>query len=326
MQKDRAGMKKIKSTHSRKGQSVDIALLKQLIEIHAPSGNEAPVKNFLLKYINKQKKNWKHKPQVIHGEEFQDCLILKFGKPRTAIFAHMDSVGFTVRYFNQLLSIGSPDAETGTRLVGEDSLGLIDCELEYDKENHAFYKFGRPIDRGTTLTYKINFRESDNFIETPYLDNRLGIYAALKVAEQLKDGVIIFSCWEEHGGGTIGYLADYIYKKWNVRQALISDITWVSDGVEHGKGVAISLRDRNLPRKSFIDKIIAIAEKNNIDYQLEVEGAGSSDGGELQKSPVPFDWCFVGAPEQHAHTPHEKVHKYDIKTMIDLYTCLMKEL
>jgi putative aminopeptidase FrvX len=322
LQKDRVGMKKIKSSISK----VDTTLLKQLIEIHAPSGAEAPLKNFLVKYINKQKKSWKHKPQVIHGEEFQDCLILKFGKPRTAIFAHMDSVGFTVRYFNQLLSIGSPDAETGTRLVGEDSLGPIDCELEYDKENHAFYKFGRPIDRGTTLTYKINFRESDHFIETPYLDNRLGIYAALKVAEQLKDGIIIFSCWEEHGGGTIGYLADYIYKKWNVRQALILDITWVSDGVDHGKGVAISLRDRNLPRKSFVDKIIAIAEKNKIDYQLEVEGAGSSDGGELQKSPVPFDWCFVGAPEQHAHTPHEKVHKHDIETMIVLYTCLMKEL
>jgi len=321
-----AGMKKIKSNPATKEKSIDSSLLKQLCEIHAPSGGEAPLKNFLVNYINKQKKNWKYKPQVIHGEAFQDCLILKFGKPRTAIFAHMDSVGFTVRYFNQLLSIGSPDAETGTRLVGKDSLGPIDCELEFDKENHAFYKFGRPIERGTTLTYKINFRESEHFIETPYLDNRLGIYSALKVAEQLKDGLIIFSCWEEHGGGTVGYLADYIFKKWKVRQALISDITWVSDGVDHGKGVAISLRDRNLPRKSFVDKIIAIAEKNNIDYQLEVEGAGSSDGGELQRSPVPFDWCFVGAPEQHAHTPHEKVHKHDIKTMIDLYACLMREL
>jgi putative aminopeptidase FrvX len=138
-----------------------------------------------------------------------------------------------------------------TRLVGEDSLGPIDCELEYDKENHAFYKFGRPIERGTTLTYKVNFRESDNFIETPYLDNRLGIYAALKVAEQLKDGVIIFSCWEEHGGGTIGYLADYIYKKWKVRQALISDITWVSDGVEHGKGVGHFLAGQKFTTKKF---------------------------------------------------------------------------
>jgi putative aminopeptidase FrvX len=318
--------KKNKKTSKIKAAELDLKLLRQLCEIHAPSGAEAPLKTFLLDYINKEKKNWKHKPQIIQGEEFQDCLILKFGKPRTAIFAHMDSVGFTVRYYNQLLSIGSPDAETETLLVGQDSKGPIECELEFDKENHAFYKFGRAIDRGTTLTYKILFHETAEFIESAYLDNRLGIYNALKVAETLEDGLILFTCWEEHGGGTVGYLADHIYKKWNVRQALISDITWVSDGVEHGKGVAISLRDRNLPRKSFVDKIQHIAEKYGIDYQLEVEGSGSSDGGELQRSPVPFDWCFVGAPEQHAHTPHEKVHKHDIKTMIDLYTCLMKEL
>ena len=318
--------KKNKKSAKLKADELDLKLLKQLCEIHAPSGAEAPLKEFLLDYVKKEKKNWKHNPQIIQGEQFQDCLILKFGKARTAILAHMDSVGFTVRYFNQLLSIGSPDAEMGTRLVGKDAKGPIECELEFDKENHAFYKFGRPIDRGTTLTYKINFRESKEFIESAYLDNRLGIYSALKVAEELKDGLIIFTCWEEHGGGTVGFLADYIYKKWKVRQALISDITWVSDGVDHGKGVAISLRDRNLPRKSFVDKIRSIAEKYGIDHQLEVEGMGSSDGGELQRSPVPFDWCFVGAPEQHAHTPHEKVHKHDIKTMIDLYTCLMKEL
>ena len=46
----------------------------------------------------------------------------------------------------------------------------------------------------------------------------------LKVAEELKDGLIIFTCWEEHGGGTVGYLADYIYKKWKVRQALPSTL------------------------------------------------------------------------------------------------------
>jgi len=326
LQKDGTNMKKMQKASPKKTKEVDTQLLKQLCEIHAPSGQEAPVKEFLLQYIKKESKNWKHKPQIIQGEQFQDCLILKFGKPRTAIFAHMDTVGFTVRYFNQLLSIGSPDAETETKLVGRDSLGEIECELEYDKDNHAFYKFGRAIERGTTLTYKILFHETKDYIESAYLDNRLGIYNALKVAETLKDGLIIFTCWEEHGGGAVGYLADHVYKKWKVRQALISDITWVSDGVDHGKGVAISLRDRNLPRKTFVDKIIHIAKKYQIDHQLEVEGSGSSDGGELQKSPVPFDWCFVGAPEQHAHTPHEKVHKYDVKTMIDLYACLMKEL
>ncbi len=271
-------------------------------------------------------KHWASQPEIIEGKNFQDCLLLKFGKPRTAIFAHFDTVGFSVRYFNQLVSIGSPDAEAGTKLVGRDRLGLIECELEYDKEYHAFYKFGRAIERGTTLTYQIDFRETKAFIQSPYLDNRLGVFTALKVAETLKDGVIVFSCWEEHGGGSVPYLAHHIYKKWKVRQALIADITWVSDGVEHGQGVAISLRDRNIPRRSFVDQVIAIAQKNKIPHQLEVEGSGSSDGGELQRGALPIDWCFVGAPEHGPHTPHEKVHKKDIEAMIALYEAAMREL
>jgi putative aminopeptidase FrvX len=301
-------------------------LLKQLCETHAPSGHEKPLKDFLLHYIKKEKKKWKVQPEIIEGEGFQDCILLKFGKPRTAIFAHMDSIGFTVRYFNQLVSIGSPDAEAGTKLVGQDSLGPIECELEFGPDDHAFYKLGRAIDRGTALTYKVNFRDSKSFIESAYLDDRLGIYNALKVAETLKDGVIAFSCWEEHGGGSVPYLAGHMYREWGVRQALISDITWATDGVELGKGVVISLRDRNIPRRAFVDMIISVAKKNKVNYQLEVEGTGSSDGGELQRTPYPFDWCFVGAPQQNPHTPHEKVYKNDIQSMINLYEVLMKEI
>lgn len=315
-------MKKRSSTKN----TININLLKQLCSIHAPSGDERPLRDFLIQHIKKSMQSWKHKPQLIYGEAFQDCLLLKFGKPRTAIFAHMDSIGFTVRYTNQLVSIGSPDAEAGAKLVGRDGLGEIECELELDKEGHAFYKFGRAIQRGTSLTYKIDFRETKDSIQTPYLDNRLGILNVLHVCENLKDGVIVFSCWEEHGGGSVNYLAEYIFKKWGVRQALISDITWISDGVEPGKGVAISLRDRNVPRKVFIDKIISIADKAKIPYQLEVEAMGSSDGGELQRSHLPFDWCFVGAPELSAHTPHEKVNKFDVEAMFALYDELMKKL
>ena len=206
------------------------------------------MKEFLLSWIKKEKKNWKHRVEVIHGEEFQDCIILRFGKPRTAVFAHMDSIGFTVRYFNQLVTIGSPDAPEGTMLTGKDSKGEIECSLEYDKEDHAFYRFGRAIDRGTSLVYKPNFRETADSIRSPYLDNRLGMLNAMNLCKTLRDGVIVFSCWEEHIGGSVGYLADFIFKKWGVRQALISDITWVSDGIEPGKGVVISLRDRD--RKS----------------------------------------------------------------------------
>ena len=238
----------------------------------------------------------------------------------------MDSIGFTVRYGNQLLPIGSPDAETGTVLIGRDALGPIECTLEYDQDNHALYKFARTIERGTTLTYQVDFHIGKNHIQSPYLDNRLGVYAALKVAEKLSDGVIVFTSWEEHGGGSVPYLAKFIYEKWKVSQALIADITWITDGVFPMKGVAISMRDRNIPRRAYVNRIIDIARKHGVDFQLEVEGLGSSDGRELQQSPYPFDWCFVGAPQENPHSPKEKVYKADISSMIALYNHLMKDL
>ena len=158
------------------------------------------------------------------------------------------------------------------------------------------------------------------------MDNRLGVWNALKVSESLENGLVIFSCWEETGGGSVGYLAKYIFEKWGVRQALISDITWVTKGITHGNGVAISMRDSGIPRRSYVNKVIDIAISNNIKFQLEVEDAGGSDGNGLQKSDQPFDWCFIGAPEDFVHTPDEKVHKNDIMEMIKLYNVLMKEL
>lgn len=301
-------------------------LLKKLCGIHAPSGNEFKMKEFILNYTKENMNKWAAVPEIIHGQDFQDCVILAFGNPSTAAFAHMDSIGFTVRYQNQLVPIGGPDVHSGYKLVGEDSLGLIECELEVSKDHQLFYKFGRAIDTGTDLVFKCEFEETDEYVTSCYLDNRLGVFNLLKLAETVENGVLVFSCWEEHGGGAVPYLARYIYERWQIKNALISDITWVTDGVSPGKGVAISMRDRNIPRKSYINRIIEIAQKSGIDYQLEVEANGSSDGRELQISPYPIDWCFIGAPEENVHSPQEKVHKYDIKCMLELYQTLMKAL
>lgn len=301
-------------------------LLKKLCEIHAPSGEERPLRDFLIRYFEENSHLFQHKPELIYGEEFQDCLLVKFGKPRTVIFAHMDSIGFTVRYDNQLVPIGGPVAENGFKLVGTDGLGPVDCQLKVTEDGHLFYEFGRGIERGTSLTFACDFREDKDFVQSCYLDNRLGVYNALKVAETLEDGVIAFSCWEEHGGGTVPFLLKYCYENYQVKHALISDITWITEGVTHGKGVAISMRDRNIPRRSFVDRIIELAVKHEVPYQLEVEAGGSSDGREVQQSIYPVDWCFVGAPEDHVHSPNEKVHKADIAAMIKLYTILMKAL
>ena len=300
-------------------------LLKKLCGIHSPSGDEQNISRFILNYIKINMSKWVIEPEIFSGHGFQDCIILKFGNPKTAIFAHMDSIGFTVKYENELVKIGGPVTEGEIFLVGEDSKGKIEGKLIKKKEK-LFIDFDREIDRGTTLTFKINFVNNNDYIQSCYLDNRLGVWNALKVAEILKNGIIVFSCWEEHGGGSVGYLSNYIYSNFNITQALISDITWVTKGVKAGKGVAISLRDSGIPRKSFVNKIIKLAKESNIDFQLEVESSGGSDGNEIQKSPYPIDWCFVGAPEQNVHSPNEKVHKTDMQAMLDLYKYLMENL
>jgi len=305
-------------------------LLKELCAIHAPAGNEIKMKEFIIDYIKKNGSTFKVKPEIITGPHLQDCIILKFGTPRTAIFAHMDSIGFTVRYDKQLIKLGGPRTNEGTILIGNDSNGKIEAELividNEDEKPSLEYLAERELDRGTELVFKPNWRENEEFVQCCYMDNRLGCYNALKLAEELTDGLICFSCWEETGGGSVGYLAKYIYENFGVQQALISDITWKTDGVEHGKGVAISLRDSGIPRRSYVNRIIDLAKESGIPFQLEVEATGGSDGNALQKSPYPFDWCFIGAPEDHVHSPDEKVHKADIQAMIDMYGYLMSRL
>jgi putative aminopeptidase FrvX len=304
---------------------MNLSLLKTMCAIHSPSGNEVAMKDFLLNYIKSEQKNWKHKPKIIHGKGFQDNIMLVFGKPRTAIFAHTDSIGFTVRYGKQLVKIGGPQIIKGMELVGSDDKGKCEATLTVVKDKLE-YKAKRNFETGTELVFKANWREDKDYVQCCYMDNRLGCFSALKVAETLKDGVIVFSTWEEHGGGSVSYLQKYLADNYKLSQALISDISWISDGVFPAKGPVISMRDSMIPRRSYVNRIIDIAKKHKLPFQLEVEGSGGSDAKELQMAENIWDWCFVGAAEQYVHTPDEKVHKKDIEGMIELYKALMKDL
>lgn len=305
-------------------------VLEKLVEVRAAASDEGKMKEFIIDYIETNSSDWSVQPEIIHGKGFQDCLIVVFGKPTTAIYAHMDSIGFSVGYDKELIKVGGPRAIDGLQLVGSDSQGEILTELmvieEEEGHNSYQYIFEREIERGTLLTFKPNFRETTEYVQSPYLDNRLGVWAALKVAETLENGAIVFSTYEEHGGNSVAFCARYLMKEYDVFQALIADITWVTTGVKHGGGVAVSMRDSGLPRRSYLDKIIELAKESKIDFQLEVESAGGSDGGMLQKSDLPIDWCFIGAPEDNVHTPDEKVFKKDIESMVELYKYLMKHL
>ena len=81
-----------------------------------------------MNYIQANKKDWKVQPEIFHGDGFQDCIVLVFENLKQP-FSHLDSIGFTVKYDNEIVKIGGPVTKDGIELIGEDSQGQIDSKL-----------------------------------------------------------------------------------------------------------------------------------------------------------------------------------------------------
>ena len=303
-------------------------LLKNLTKIHAPSGEEDRVIKYIVEYIKKQK--WKTKPKIFHGADYKNNIMLVFGKPRVAIFSHIDSVGFMVGHNNTLTKIGGPNVRNKDKLNGFDSGGKVKATLHKKgktrKNQKLSYKSRRSVDIGTNLTYIHTWKETPTIIKTCSQDDRMGSFIALKLAETLKNGILVFTAGEEVSGGDIEFLSKIIYTKYKVKQALISDIIGVGSGVTMGGGAIVSFRDRNIPRRVYVNKILEIVRNLPYKFQLEVGSTGGTDAANLITSPTPFDWCQIGVPVKHYHSPRETTNKKDAIATLNIYKELMKRL
>lgn len=298
-------------------------LLKKLCSIHSPSGDEYALTEFLINYFKENTKDFKHKPELFFGKDFKNSLVVVFGKPKTAIFCHIDKVGFTTRYNNQIIAIGSPDASYDDYIKGNINNTVQSFPIELKAENFIKIKTEQDIPRGTTFIYNDNFIEDNEFIQSPYLDNSIGIFTLLHAATNANNTAFVFTTGEEQGGGCIPFLAKFLFEKYSIYNCIICDTTWTTNGVHLGKGPVISLRDTGIPRKIYTDKIIDFAEKSSIPYQIEVEDCGGSDGKELNNVPYPMDWCFIGVAQLNHHTSNERAFKNDIFENIKLYKYLI---
>lgn len=301
-------------------------LLKQLIGVASVSGDEGKMSEFLQDYF-KGKPDLKSKTKLFFGPELQDNLIVQVGnKPNVAIFVHTDTTGYTVGYNNNLIPIGSPAGKEGDRLVGKDSKGSVCGEIRKDDKDNRSIDFFRKIAPGTQLSYFPEYEQTEEYVQAPYLDNRVGIYTALKLAELSNDFVIAFTAYEEHGFGGAEICGKFIHEKFGIHNALILDSTWVTDHIHHGKGPAVSMRDKGIPRRSYLNRIFGILEKSDLKRQIEVEESGGSDGMAIQKTAYPINWCFIGPPIKNPHSAKESIFKSDIDDSVELYRFLIQNM
>ena len=299
--------------------SASIDLLFELLKIDSPSGDEGPMADWVTAWIQAN-------CAEARVARMGDSLIAIRGEaPATAIFAHLDTTGFTLGYESRLISIGSPAPEDGTPVreaTPNGRRGVVrECEDVWEVAD-----VDGVAAPGTRWVYAAEPFQSGDEIVSPYLDNRGGMWAALNALTRCPSIAVALTTGEEHSGQGAFVCARYLFENYAVDQALISDITWDTEHVHCGKGVAISLRDRMVPRQRFLDRVLSLAEVSGLPFQREIESSGGSDGAYLQRSGFPIDWVFVGAPEKHPHTDHEVVNVRDLRVMADMLVALVEGL
>jgi len=294
--------------------------LRDLLNLDAPSGDEGPVADWLEDWLARELPD-------VRLERLGDSLLAVRGdRPAVAVFAHIDTTGWTLDHDKGLLSIGGPEGRSGdaVRPAGMPDAGNTLARREGGGWRVKGKTTAAP---GTRWVYAAPPTPLDGeTITAPYLDNRAGVWAALNVLIRCPDVAVAFTAYEETRGVGALVCARRLSETALITQALVADLTWHTKHVRCGRGVAVSLRDSCLPRQSYLERVLALAETSGLPFQREIARGGASDGASLDRSGVPFDWVFVGAPEKNAHTARERVHVSDLQGMVALLVHLVNGL
>ena len=300
--------------------NIDWDLLTQLSNFATPSGDEYELSEWIARWIRE------HVASATVRRLGDNLLVVKGDQPKVAVFAHLDTTGYTLGYENELIRIGSPSPEPDDllRRVGHDFTARI---------TEGTLQSGVPLldsaanqPAGSRWVYAAPIVIGADSVCGPYLDNRAGIWVALQALFSCNNIAVAFTSGEESSGHGAVVCGRYLTCEYGIHQAIISDMTWDTANVRRGNGPAISMRDSEVPRRRFLDHVVACAERSGVPFQIEVENSGGSDGTWLHSAGLPIDWVFVGAPEKSPHTSHEDVLITDLTDMARLINALVDAL
>lgn len=295
----------------------------ELLALDSPSGDEGAVADWLEGRLRREV------PDAQIERLGDSLLVVRGDRPAVAVFAHTDTTGWTLGHDRRLIRIGGPAGEAGDpiRPLGQPGAGH---KLARRKDGtwKIKGKLGGKTDAppGSRWVYDSAPRQDGGEVCAPYLDNRAGVWAALHVLRRCPRVAVAFTSGEETQGRGAYVCARRLYETHGLTQALIADLTWDTKHVRGGRGVAVSLRDSFLPRRRFLDRVLSLAEASGLPFQREIESDGGSDGAYIERSGVPLDWVFVGAPEKGPHTHEEHVRIADLQSMAALLAHLVNGL
>ena len=284
----------------------------------------------------------------------------KGAKPHIMIDAHIDQIGFVVTYitddgFLKISNCGGIDRRLllaqQVTVLGKESVTGIVCAIPphlSTDESSVPEMDDICIDIGMTkeqaekvISYgdKIVFATGCKKLQGDRmtgaaLDDRCGVAAILRALEIVKDNkldyelTVMFSTQEELGerGAKIGVfdIDPDIALAVDVSFALTADDSEIKCG-KMGKGYMIGFAptlDKNLSQQ-----FKAIAEKNNMPYQIEVmngETGTNADRFSVNKSGVKA--VTLSIPLKYMHTPVEVISISDVENTAQLIAAYLQEV
>ena len=320
-------------------------LLKKLTRINSPSGAEDEICEFI-------KKEAEPFCDEIYSDALGNLIAHKKGSGKKIMFAaHSDEIGIVVTFIDEkgFLRFSGIGGLSLRNLVGKKvcftngTIGVIATEQDNEKREIAkmYIDIGatscgdakKLVNIGDSAAFVGDFYIQGDNVISKALDNRIGCYVLIETMKRVKsdnDLYFVFTSQEEvglRGARTSAYSINPDY-------AISVDITGTGDtpncakmAVELGKGTAIKVMDHSVITSKLVrEKLISIAEENDIKYQLEIMTEGGTDAGVIHFTRSGVLVGGLSVPTRYIHSPSEMESIEDIKATIELATLFAENI
>ncbi len=287
------------------------------------------------------------------------------GGRRIMLAAHMDEIGFLVRYiddqgFLRLQPVGGFDPRVlvaqrvhvwphqGEPLLGALQLATKPVHLLTSEERKApalddlYVDLGLPPDEvrervalGDMVTLARDFARLGPTVLSKALDDRVGVFVMLETLRHLDQHeveIVAVATVQEEVGLRGAQTAAFGLEP-DVGIAI--DVTIAGDvpGIDAqdrvtrlGEGVAIKVFDTShLPSRPLVQHLREIAERHGIRYQLELLPRGGTDAGAVQRTRAGVPAVTLSIPTRYVHTVNEMAHVADIAGAVELLVHYLAE-
>ncbi len=337
---------------------MNIELLRELVEAHGVPGQEDAIREI----VRRELKDICEISSDAMGNLI--CLKKGSGKKKLMLAAHMDEIGFVVRFidskgFLRIHPVGGWDprmmcaqrVKVHTRggvlngvlmpstkpkhMLGNEAPKapttedfFIDCGLSGEEAKEQ-------VQIGDMVTMDRGMHAMGDLLTCKAMDDRVAVFvmieAVKKAANHDVDVYAVATVQEEIGlrgaaASGAGLAPDIVVA---IDITLANDIPGISEDLaitRLGEGTAIKFMDSSLIcHPKVVAHFRKLAEDKKIKHQIELLPAGGTDAGGVQRLHGGIPAFTLSIPTRYVHTVNETVHRDDVQASIDILAAYIED-